>query len=57
MAAESGERCDVLIDGYALGSLSMTTYTVGVELTEPASDGAAAGVPALGRVPPEDTNL
>jgi len=57
LAVESGERCEVLIDGYALGSLSMTTYTVGIQLTEPASDGAAAGVPALGSVPPEDTNL
>ena len=59
LAAAAGERCDALIDGYALGSLSMTTYTIGTRLTEPTSalGGPTAGLPDPQDVPPEDTNL
>lgn len=58
LGAEAGEPCEVLIDGYALGSLSMTTYTIGLGLTEPSSGrGPAASLPDPNRVPAEDTNL
>jgi hypothetical protein len=55
----------VLVDGYAMGSLSMTSFTVGAE-TEgsrlPASAAAVADVPAasgapLPGVPADETNL
>jgi 4,5-DOPA dioxygenase extradiol len=56
MAGVSGTGADVLVDGYAYGSLSMTSYTLGVEL--PRIDATAAGTPALPRdVPADDTNL
>jgi 4,5-DOPA dioxygenase extradiol len=58
LAAAANEPCTVLVDGYAFGSLSMTSYTLGVTVPVPPS--AAAGdltddLPS--GVPPEDTNL
>jgi 4,5-DOPA dioxygenase extradiol len=54
IAAASGESCDVLVDGYAYGSLSMTSYTLGLgPLPTPDSDmGAAAEIPE----PADQTN-
>ncbi len=50
LAAAGERRPEVLIDGYAYGSLSMTAYTVGLHCpTEPSPTGAASlppGVPA-----------
>ena len=49
LAAQSGERMDPLVRGYALGSLSMTCYGIGVDMACHEEEGAAAlpeGVPA-----------
>lgn len=55
-AAQAGSAPKVLVDGYAYGSLSMTSYGVDVPCPEP--DTSLAGAPPLGSsAPPEDTNL
>ena len=60
LAAAASTPTDVLVDGYALGSLSMTAYTldahVDVHVREPNGDGAAT-IPDPSVVPPDDTNL
>jgi len=65
LAAASGDRPEVLVDGCSMGSLSMTSYAVGLRsedasagFHEASADGtptgAAAPIPA--DVPPEETN-
>jgi 4,5-DOPA dioxygenase extradiol len=54
VAAASGERLDPLIRGYAMGSLSMTCYGLGVEAACREETGSA-GVPE--GVPPDQTNI
>lgn len=57
LADAGGETADVLVDGCAYGSLSMTSWTVGVD--RPIGSGlgrSAAGLPDPAAVPPEDTN-
>ena len=54
LAAAGGETSHVLVDGYAMGSLSMVSYTIGGDALEPQGGGPA---PMLPDVPPEETNL
>jgi 4,5-DOPA dioxygenase extradiol len=56
MAAEAGRGADVLVDGYAYGSLSMACYTVGS--CDPDLQGGLGGAAALETVmAPEDANV
>ena len=54
LAAAGAETSHVLVDGYAMGSLSMVSYTIGGDALEPQGGGPA---PMLPDVPPEETNL
>ena len=54
LAAAAGETADVLVDGYAMGSLSMTSYTLGYHELE--SDGRG-GSPTLPDIPADETNI
>lgn len=55
MAAEAGETCDVLVDGYAMGSLSMAAFTLGArDHLAPDSGPPPPVLPA--DVPPDQTN-
>ena len=53
LAAASGEVMEPIVRGYAMGSLSMTCYGVGAEVSCEVGDGAAT-VPE--GVPPDQTN-
>jgi 4,5-DOPA dioxygenase extradiol len=57
LADVDGTGCDVLVDGYTYGSLSMTSYTLGADCP-PAGHvtAAAAELPEPSLVPPEATN-
>ena len=55
LAAAAGDTAHVLEHGYFGGSLSMTSYALGVE--PPVAPGAAGGAPPLPDVAPETTNL
>jgi 4,5-DOPA dioxygenase extradiol len=54
LAAAEDQPAHVLVDGYAMGSLSMTSYTVGGAELTPDGDG---GAPALPDVPADETNI
>jgi 4,5-DOPA dioxygenase extradiol len=61
LADAAGEPAEVLVDGYAYGSLSMTAYTVGASVpTTPAATGPdgddAAPLPDPSITPPDATN-
>ena len=58
VAAAAGDPAAVLIDGYAMGSLSMTAYTVGADRpVTPLPAEAAGGAPPLPPVPADETNV
>jgi len=58
LAEAAREPAQVLVDGYAMGSISMTCYTAGGPCPAGRPDTRpAARVPDPGIVPPEDTNL
>ena len=58
VAAAAGRGADVLVEGYAYGSLSMTAYTVGAGPVAATGDGdGAAPLPDPSAVPTDDTNL
>jgi 4,5-DOPA dioxygenase extradiol len=54
LASAAGEPAHVLVDGYAMGSLSMTAYVVG---RQDVTAGSGDGAPALPHVPPDETNV
>jgi 4,5-DOPA dioxygenase extradiol len=56
LAAAEGAATRVLVDGYAFGSLSMTSYTLDAEHL-PAATGLGGSAPLAADVPAEDTNL
>ena len=54
LAAAAGEPAGVLVDGYAMGSLSMISYTLGCGHLAPEGTG---GAPALPDMPADETNI
>jgi 4,5-DOPA dioxygenase extradiol len=57
LAASAGEAPDVLVDGPAYGSISMTSYTLGVTCPESASETSAAELPHFAAAPPDQSNI
>ena len=58
LADAAGEPAEVLVEGYALGSLSMTSYTLGAAGLEVTSGPEPEpGLPDPSVVSPDETNL
>jgi 4,5-DOPA dioxygenase extradiol len=57
LAAESGDAVEVLVDGPAYGSLSMTSYMLGANCPTPIGDAAAAQLPRSAAAPPDQANI
>jgi 4,5-DOPA dioxygenase extradiol len=54
LATAAGQAAHALVDGYAMGSLSMVSYTLGGHELEPEGGG---GSPPLPQVPADETNM
>jgi 4,5-DOPA dioxygenase extradiol len=57
LAQHAGETPHVLVDGYALGSLSMTSYTLGCNAVVSAGGGPTMDPLPDPDVPPDQTNI
>jgi 4,5-DOPA dioxygenase extradiol len=57
LAAAASRPAEVLVDGYAMGSLSMTAYTVGASEALDLPEHEGPGAPVLPEVPTEETNV
>lgn len=57
LAAATNDTPDVLVEGPAYGSISMTSYTLGADCPESTSDIAAAYLPEPAVAPPEQANI
>lgn len=58
LAQAAGSTPEILVDGYALGSLSMTSYTLDCECPRTQGDDSPTGNPLPDpNVPPDQTNL
>jgi len=56
VAQATGATPDVLVEGCSYGSISMACYAIGLEVTSPGEDAAAAAL-APADVPPEQANI
>ena len=54
LASAANQTAHVLVDGYAMGSLSMVSYTLGCDQLEPTGTG---GAPPLPTVEADETNI
>jgi 4,5-DOPA dioxygenase extradiol len=54
LASAAGQKASVLVDGYAMGSLSMACYTLGCRNVGPATQ---PGSPVLPDMPADETNI
>ena len=57
LAAESGARVEALVRGYAMGSISMTCYGVGLDFGSGPADEASGAAALPGNVPADQTNI